>query len=89
MTLDTHRTQRLAQGVKDRSSDDYLNALFTGTDASDLSDVETADLNENDSDLSSVTRMGACSEPDVWRILHGNDEPDETYFSPTVAPDYL
>ena len=37
----------------------YLNANFTGADATDLSDSEAAELNDIDSYLSTVTQMGA------------------------------
>ena len=50
-------------------SDAYLNAMFTGTDATDLSDSETVEVNEIDSYLSAVTQMGACKESDTWRMM--------------------
>ena len=53
--------------------------FFTGTDATDLSDSESAELNDIDSYLSTVTQMGACKESEIWRMIYADDEPDDTY----------
>ena len=68
LTNDTRHTQHYLIGSgRERSllSDAYLNALLTGTDATGLSGVEPARLNEIDAYLPFVTRMGACNESDV------------------------
>ena len=54
--------------------------MFTGTVATDLSDFETAELDDIDSYPKTVTQMGVCKESDIWRILYDNDEPDDTCF---------
>ena len=82
LTNDTRHTQKSPIGSRREKiavARTYLNALFTGTDATDLSDVEAAELNEIDSYPSYVKRMGACKESDIWRILYANSWPDDTY----------
>ena len=57
-----------------------MNALSTGTDATDLSDFEAAELDDIDTDLSTATQLGACTESEIWRMIYANDEPDDTDF---------
>ena len=57
----------------------FFNAVVTGTDATDLSDSDGAELNDIDSYLSTTTQMGACTESDIWRLICADDEPDDTY----------
>ena len=53
--------------------------MFTGPDATDLSDSEAAELNDLDSYLSTVTQMGARKESDLWKMIDADAEPDDTY----------
>ena len=84
-TLTNRHTQNRAHKSpmgpgSEKSSVTCFNALCAGTVATDLSDFESAELNDVDSQLSTVTRMGACEESDIWRIIDADDEPDDTYF---------
>ena len=51
-----------------------------GNDATDLSDLDAAELNDIDSYLSSTTQMGACTDADIWKILCADNDSDDTYF---------
>ena len=57
----------------------FFDALVTGSDATDLSDLDAAELNDIDSYLSSTTQMGACTDADIWKILCADNESDPTY----------
>ena len=75
-----HRAQHYPIGPRlDKLSVAYSDALVTGTDATDLSDSDAAELNDIDSYLSTATQMGACTESDTRRIIYADDEPDDTY----------
>ena len=76
-----HNIIRLAQGMTSPICQLLtLMFLFHGADATDLSDSETAELNDIDSYFSTVTQMGACKSSDIWRIIDADDDPNDTYF---------
>ena len=54
--------------------------MFTGTDATDLSDSEAAELKDIESYLATVTQMGACKESDIWKRIYADDAPENAYF---------
>ena len=72
LTHNTRRTHNYPIGSGCEKSDlsaAYLNALFTGTDATDLSDSEAAELNDIYSYRSTAMQMGACKKKDIWRMI--------------------
>ena len=69
-TLTNRHTQHRAQNSpvgpgREKSVVAFFNALVTGTDATDLSDSDAAELNDIDSYLSKTTQMGACTDSDI------------------------
>ena len=81
LTNDIKHTNYPIDPGRERSalSDANLTALLTDTDGTDLPDSETAELNDIDSYLSSITQMDASNVSDIWRIPYEQDEPDDTY----------
>ena len=83
-TLTNPRTQHRKQNYpvgpgREGSLVKCFNALVTGDDATDLSDLDAAELNDIDSYLLSTTQMGACTDADIWKIWSADNDCDPTY----------